>query len=472
MRTWISFCFLALFFSVIQAQDYLVHLKTDNVAELRAFLESRGHDIAGYNPETQELGVITSTPHLLEKIHNEFRQDDVLSFTISETISDESYRQYRSRSSEDTRQDYYGPDETKAALEKMEKDYPQWAKLYNLNNWLGEKTTSEGRSLYGLQVSLNPASLEDEPKILMIGQHHARELMTHHAVLDAAQEFLAQAKKGDPQHLAWLENSAVWFVPVVNPDGLHHVMTSSRMWRKNRARNSGGTIGVDLNRNYEFLWGSCGNNSSNGGSNVYRGPKANSEPEVRVMDKLNQRLKSEYIVSYHSYGDEVLYPYVCGQVAEAVYYEIRDDLSRHLGYGRRVASSSGEDFEHHYNHHGSISFLLEIGTAFQPSFSTYTQRVWPKVKKVLPYFLAELHKSHLYVQVSDEKGQALPASLKIKEIDFKLNERKIADSHGSYRWRLKPGNYTLEVSLKGYLTQTSQVSIGSKTVIKQIQLSQ
>src|SRR5690606_34320118 len=110
---------------------------------------------------------------------------------------------------------------------------------------------------------------------------------------------------------------------------------------------------------------------------VYKGPEPMSEVEVQVMDRLNSKLRFQYAISYHSAGDEVLYPYLCGDMAEApVYYSLMENLAAELGFGKRVASSSGEDFEHHYARYGTISFLLEVGPTFQPDYTYYETTVW------------------------------------------------------------------------------------------------
>ncbi|WP_372366562.1 M14 family zinc carboxypeptidase [Candidatus Uabimicrobium sp. HlEnr_7] len=452
MSKYIHILLAAILFVTISAEQYyLVTVKVDDssVQEIRDHLESKGFDISGYNKETNRLEIITDTPRFLEKECSILQKRNIL-FEIDEIVSSESYESYSNK--RDNAEDYYGPEQTLNELQQLEKTYPKWAKLFNLNEWLGLGSTVEGRSLYALQVSLNPDLVEDEAKIVIIGQHHARELMTHHAVLDSAKDYLKRAQQGDAKFLSALENSAVWFVPVVNPDGLAYVFSNNRMWRKNRARNNDGSQGVDLNRNYSFKWGACGSNSSNGSSDIFKGPSPQSESEVKVMDRLNAKLQAQYIISYHSSGDEVLYPYRCGFMAEAnVYNDIRDRLANHVGFGKRVASSSGEDFEHHYGLYGSISFLLEIGSSFQPSFSTYENRVWPSVQKVLPFMLDELTKPHVHIKVLDkDTGKPLAASLSITEINFKEQEQRIADEHGSYRWRLVPGKYNLSIKMAKY----------------------
>ena len=53
--------------------------------------------------------------------------------------------------------------------------------------------------------------------------------------------------------------TGIVFFPLVNPDGLRHDQKTDSLWRKNRnpadaTPGIDATIGVDINRNYDFLW--------------------------------------------------------------------------------------------------------------------------------------------------------------------------------------------------------------------------
>ena len=52
-----------------------------------------------------------------------------------------------------------------------------------------------------------------------------------------------------------LEDTEFHIAPVLNPDGYEHTHTIDRLWRKNKAKNIDGTVGVDLNRNWPNHWG-------------------------------------------------------------------------------------------------------------------------------------------------------------------------------------------------------------------------
>ncbi len=69
-------------------------------------------------------------------------------------------------------------------------------------------------------------------------------------------------------------------------------------------------MGVDLNRNYDFLWDSGIGTSTNSGTEIYRGKSPNSEPETRnVVEVLNKNQNIICVVDVHSYQQTILYPW-------------------------------------------------------------------------------------------------------------------------------------------------------------------
>ncbi|MCB0405082.1 MAG: hypothetical protein KDD51_09870 [Bdellovibrionales bacterium] len=454
------FFFILCFISTsLFAKNHLVELRALDAEALADYLTERGYDIPGHVEATGKVDVVTENPEALQQLAAKLASHAKLKFEVRQITPTESYRRFAGTGVADFIEAYYDREESLKVLQTLERDYPDYARVYNLNEWLGLPKTPDGNSLYALQVSARPGVVEDEPKMIVIGQHHAREVTTHHIVLDSATALLKSVAAGEASAQKVVKDSSVWFVPVVNPDGLQHVFDVDRMWRKNRAHNSDGSRGVDLNRNYAFKWGACGMNSAIGSSEVFKGPAPQSEIEVQVMDKLNAKLRAEYVLSFHSYGNEVLYPYLCGEMAESeIYYGLRDRLADELGYGMRVGSASGEDFEQHYARYGSLAFLVEVGTTFQPSFETYKESIWPTIGKAVPFILSEMHSTFVHIQVVDgATGAPLEAKLDLQEIDFKEGEVRSTDAFGSYRWRLSPGTYSLSVEREGYRRKTVPV---------------
>ena len=108
-----------------------------------------------------------------------------------------------------------------------------------------------------------------------------------------------------------LESLDLWLVPCMNPDGRIHSMTVDALWRKNRRDNPGTSCdGVDLNRNFDELWGvTQGQTSCSPCSDVYCGPSAFSEPETRNIKHLLDTHRVDCFVDVHSYSELILWPW-------------------------------------------------------------------------------------------------------------------------------------------------------------------
>jgi murein tripeptide amidase MpaA len=189
-----------------------------------------------------------------------------------------------------------------ADVEALAARYPAKVHLFSLG------TSYDGRNLLAARVSNDAADNLSEPGVFFVGQHHAREHLTVEVVLSLLHLFAGSA---DPQ-ITWLVNSRqIYIVPSLNPDGSEYdIATGSyRYWRKNRQPDQG-VYGTDLNRNYSYNWGCCGGSSGNRGSDTYRGAFPFSTPEdARMADFMIAHPNVMTGISYHTYGNLILYPY-------------------------------------------------------------------------------------------------------------------------------------------------------------------
>ncbi len=164
----------------------------------------------------------------------------------------------------------------------------------------------QGRPM--LAVKVGPAGDgPSRPNVIFVATYHAREW----AATDMALRligFLADSLAARPGGAALLASRDIWVVPVANPDGYEYTFTADRLWRKNRRANAGGTFGVDLNRNHAaFFAFDDGGSSPSSSSETYRGPSAESEPETRAIVAFHRAHPPVVAVSYHTYGDAILY---------------------------------------------------------------------------------------------------------------------------------------------------------------------
>jgi hypothetical protein len=125
--------------------------------------------------------------------------------------------------------------------------------------------------------------------------------------------YLLENYATNPEIKYLVDNTELYFVPCVNPDGyLYNEQTNPNgggMWRKNRRANSNGTFGVDLNRNYGYMWGSNVGSSPSPSSDTYRGTARFSEPETRMMKRFCEDHHFITALNAHTYGNDLIYPW-------------------------------------------------------------------------------------------------------------------------------------------------------------------
>src|SRR5262249_52456523 len=121
-----------------------------------------------------------------------------------------------------------------------------------------------------------------------------------------------------------VEGVELHVVACINPDGRAFTQSApaNAMWRKNRRPPPAGSTcrGVDPNRNNDVAWdyeryytpaGARNNSASTDPCDpqVYVGPAAESEPEVRNVAGLMRSLQMAYFVDVHSFSRKLLYPW-------------------------------------------------------------------------------------------------------------------------------------------------------------------
>ena len=265
--------------------------------------------------------------------------------------------------------DYHSYGELEAELQSLEQAFPLLASLSVIG------TSLEQRNIYALKISDNAAQEEDgEVEVLFLGCHHAREWISVEVPLLLAR-FLLENYGTDARVRRLVDESEIWIVPLVNPDGLEYSIHFYRYWRKNRRFNSPGSYGVDLNRNYGYQWGYNNIGSSpDPNSEVYRGTAPFSEPETQAVRDLFLGHDFQALVSYHSFSQIIIYPWgyiVAPTDKDALLEEIAADMSalmlpvngRFYGYGRASDSlytTNGDTTDWSYAASAIPSYTIEL----------------------------------------------------------------------------------------------------------------
>ena len=268
---------------------------------------------------------------------------------------------------------------------------------------------------WAVKLSFNANIDEDEPRVLILGQCHAEEILGVEVSMELIERFLhPEEYPADFQSLAGiLYSSEVWIVPTHNPEGLsvvHGWVNDQQNWiqdvsyRKNKTdANQNGIFdfdpigygndldGVDLNRNYPLNWmfgdqyletdeGCSSNPSYVSNYDYYRGEAPFSENEISIISQL--MLDYDFILSiaYHSsrsgcVAERVIYPWNWPgaklapdyQVIQPLGQEIAELTPKEVGNGTYHFAASGSmrgnAHDWSYSQAGSIQYLIEVGTA-------------------------------------------------------------------------------------------------------------
>jgi hypothetical protein len=367
---------------------------------------------------------------------------------------------------------YLDLDEVLARMQQIASAYPSIARLVDVTAAYNTPTTFEGRHLFALKISDNVGVDEDEPAVLLVSAHHAREITTPLITLNAADRLTA-GYASDPRIAAAVNGHEIWVAPVWNPDGYNHVFATDNLWRKNR-RVSGSGIGVDQNRNYSQGWTASCSGSTSPGAETYKGPSAASEPETQAMMTWSRAERFAKVIDYHSFGREVLYGYLClSHPFSAWLQQEAAAISRASGYGgtTRQPSAEGEHPQWQFANLGSYAFLIETQTEFQPPYASGVSEaslVWPGVLAVLDRPISV--SGHVTDAAS---GAPLAAQIELVNVTFPNGERNASGgAFGAYHMFLPPGTYDVRFSMTGYEPVSRQVTVTSTSAaVVDVQLS-
>jgi carboxypeptidase T len=295
---------------------------------------------------------------------------------------------------------YHDYAETYTAIKAVEAAHPTIVDVFKFG------TSYQGRTIWAAKVSDNVGVDEDEPEILFDALHHAREHMTVEQALYTLH--LLADNYGSVARITSLVNSReVWIVFALNPDGGEYDLTCGGThapycaWRKNRQPNPGsGSIGTDLNRNYDYRWGCCGGSSGNPASITYRGSGPFSATESKVMrDFVNSRVKNgiqqiRAHVTFHTNGQLILWPY--GYTRTDIPADMSvEDHATFVTMGKAMASlngykaeqssdlyiTDGDQIDWMYGVHRIFSFTWEL---YPPETSTVWGDHYPADENIAP----------------------------------------------------------------------------------------
>ena len=234
---------------------------------------------------------------------------------------------------------YPNYNEVNEYLNSLTKTHGDVASLINIG------ASTEGRQMRVLKLSTGG---KNKPAIFIDAGIHAREWIAPITSLYIVDQMLTS-------HRQLLKDIDWYILPVLNPDGYEftHSKSSNRLWRKTRS-NTGNSYcrGVDGNRNYDIEWMSTGA-SSNPCTETYAGPKPFSEPEMQHMRDfiLARKGQLKAYISFHSYGQYILYPWGYTSKVPANEPELRNlasECAKAIAKTRKTKYTFGTSANHLY----------------------------------------------------------------------------------------------------------------------------
>lgn len=258
----------------------------------------------------------------------------------------------------------------------------------------------QGRPIWAVKISKNPDSISTRPEVFYNALTHAREPAGMMSVIYFMWHLL-QNYGTDPEATYLVDNRQMYFVPVVNPDGYEanrRIAPNGGGMRRKNMRNvvsDNDDQGVDLNRNFGYMWGYDNSGSSpTPTAATYRGTSAFSEPETQVLRNFCVSRAAyggiKLVLNYHTYSNLLIYPWGYIPNAETsdslLYREYAKDMTQYnkykYGTGNQtvgyLVNGDADDWMHgeQTTKNKILSFTPEVGSA--------SDGFWPSSSRILP----------------------------------------------------------------------------------------
>ncbi len=303
--------------------------------------------------------------------------------------------------------------ETFAAMNSMQSNYPNLVTLVDIgDSWHKQQPGGDpGHDMQVVKITNQNVVDPNKPILYAMGSIHSREYPPAELVTRFAEHLLANY--GVDADVSWLvDHHEIHLLLQGNPDG--RVISEGEadaFQRKNYNANHclggggfGNMQGVDMNRNFEYLW-----NQGTGSSGVecqsnYRGTQAVSEPETEAINNYIQTLfpdqrgpglndmapldKPGVYLDIHNVAELTLFPWGYADGAgQAPNHKQLQTLARRMSFytGYRAEQSNaslggadGASDDNAYGLLGVAAYTIELGEGgFYSSCNAFDNTIWP-----------------------------------------------------------------------------------------------
>jgi len=322
----------------------------------------------------------------------------------------------------------------------LSQNYPAITKLETLG------FSVQNRPILAMRVTDNPLIEENEPEVRLVGAHHGNEKISTEVTLSFLR-YLTENYSSNPQVTDLVDNREIWIIPILNADG--HV-----------ANNRTNSNGVDLNRDYGYMWQSAS-------------PSPWSQIETRAVQKHSQLNNITLEYEYHSTASYVNYLWdyhpkdppdssyiisISQQYADSTYGSTTTQLSKINGFAWYVARGSAQD--------AIFGIWGGIGTTIETQYPSTQAKVDSICIANRRALLAMITRAGWGIAgtVVDSITSA-PLFAMVQFANPKRWPTYTDKTLGDFHKMIAPGDYTFKVSANGYQPKTVTVTVPTTGVV-------
>ncbi|KAL7470537.1 hypothetical protein ACHAXS_010793 [Conticribra weissflogii] len=301
------------------------------------------------------------------------------------------------------------------AMFDLAKEFPELVTMENIGS------SFLSADINAMKITAQSSNNHEKGKVLITSGVHAREYAPPELVMRYATT-LAESYDIDADITWILQHTEIHLIFYVNPDGRDVAEKNPDLyWRKNvnPGSNQDGcsknSRGVDINRNFDFMWSEKGA-SNNPCDETYYGTSAGSEAETQAIAAYANRLfpkeqrKRDPVEDMDvAYGEDIMGVYIDVHSSGGYTYypwghknQVSPDDESLQALGRKISSfngyklwapnqpdflypASGDTSDYMYARFGVSSFGLEIGEEFYESCKLFEEEIVPSNLPALIY---------------------------------------------------------------------------------------
>jgi g-D-glutamyl-meso-diaminopimelate peptidase len=306
-------------------------------------------------------------------------------------------------------------------IDQLAAAYPDLIKVQSIG------TTAFGRDIKAVKVGKGEAS------VLIDGSQHAREWMGTNLILYMidryAYSYEHNMKYDDYIVRDLLDHCTIWFVPMVNPDGVtlqqEGLNAFDESFHANLINMNGGSHdfkrwkanaeGIDINRQYPAMWTGIRNASNYPTFKNYKGSEPAETAEAQSMIHFTYENDPEIALSYHTSGEVLYWHFNSAPEHLARDKEMADTISGMTGYSQvkpQKDPSGGGYTDWFIAQFGRPGFTVELGPYHEETelpLWTFTD-IWKKNMNMGLYLASEgykLWRERYPMEMIEEKIQLL-----------------------------------------------------------------